>query len=513
MTSGIFRTVLNSADLTASQAAQDAALLGGDGALVGLAYAAPGAVMLNLKAYAEDDGAYSLMGFVSQASKAAIRNGTSTVDQSAAITDWLTAAYSESMRGGYVPRGIYPVIAGATLTMTGNRINQGMTIRGAGRYGSRIVKLSGLNAPLTFQSSSPTTAHTDAQLVIEDLGLFGASKGSHGLSLQGIAGFHLNRLLIRAFDTGLKLDSSLVGRVSMCEVTDNNIGIITRRSGTAAYCNAIRFEGGVVKYNSTRGMDIGHASGIWIGGGIDIERNGTALAATTGGLIIRDTVDDETGYGLIVVDGAWFESNLGRTVHVENTVNLFFNVLNSKLVSAEAGLAMLVAGARSFSFKDSFAVGNSSVLDITADKFTIENSLADIIVDNATFSVYSNAATSTAEYVSGRTDSFTGTLTGCTTSPTGTVGWTKQGKTVTLNIPEITGLSATTAATITGMPAALYPSVNRTVMGVTRDNGTEKFSPISIGSTGTITLNNGFTAVFTGTGTKGVSSATVTYER
>ena len=47
---------------------------------------------------------------------------------------------------------------------------------------------------------------------------------------------------------------------------------------------------------------------------------------------------------------------------------------------------------------------------------------------------------------------FTFTGTGFTTSPTGTAYYTKIGDQVTLRIPDITGLSNTTAMTITGLP-------------------------------------------------------------
>lgn len=479
-------------------------------ALIGNKYGAAGSVGLNLHSYIEDDGSYNLMGFVAQADKAAIRNGTSTVDQSSALQACLTAAYVDSMKGVFVPAGKFPLIGGATLTMSGNRITQSMTIRGVGRFGSRFVKLSGSNSPLTIKSPNPAVTHVNAQLVIEDVGFFGATKGSDGLVLQGIAAFSLNRVLMDSFDIGLRLDSVLVGEVNLCEITSNNIGVRTRRLST--YCNAMSFSGGIIAYNSTRGLDIGDGSGFWIGGGIDIERNGTVADTSTGALIIRNTVDDEIGYGMFIIDNAWFEANNGYAIDVENTSNLFFCISGTEVLSSESGRALRVAGARSVSLKNSFFVGNTSTIDITSDKFTMDNSLADVITDNSTFPVYNNSASGSAEYVSGLPGSFTATLTGCTTSPTGTVNFIKQGKQVRLIFPDITGTSNTTAATLTGLPAKLWPLVQRTVLGICRDNGTEKASPISIGVGGVITLNNGFAGNFTAAGTKGISTLTVDYE-
>lgn len=59
------------------------------------------------------------------------------------------------------------------------------------------------------------------------------------------------------------------------------------------------------------------------------------------------------------------------------------------------------------------------------------------------------------------TGTYTGTITGCTTSPTGTVRWVKYGEAVTLFIPIITGTSNTTACTLTGMPVTIRPARNQ----------------------------------------------------
>lgn len=109
-------------------------------------------------------------------------------------------------------------------------------------------------------------------------------------------------------------------------------------------------------------------------------------------------------------------------------------------------------------------------------------------------------------------EAFTATLTGCTTSPTGSVKYSVSGELVTLQIPGITATSNTTAATLTGMPTALKPITAQVVTGITTNNGAEAVSRLEIGTNGTITLYNG-TTVFTNSGTKGVSACTVTYRR
>ena len=56
------------------------------------------------------------------------------------------------------------------------------------------------------------------------------------------------------------------------------------------------------------------------------------------------------------------------------------------------------------------------------------------------------------------TGSFTATLTGCTTSPTASCHWSKQGNQVTVFINNVTGTSNTTAMTLTGLPAEIQPT-------------------------------------------------------
>lgn len=107
------------------------------------------------------------------------------------------------------------------------------------------------------------------------------------------------------------------------------------------------------------------------------------------------------------------------------------------------------------------------------------------------------------------TGSFTGTLTGCTTSPTATISFRRVGRMVTLFMPQLVATSNSTACTITGLPAALQPVTtqgcscnNFSDNGVNAGAGTQ-FQ--MVGASGTINLarngnNNGWTAA----GSKGV---------
>lgn len=95
---------------------------------------------------------------------------------------------------------------------------------------------------------------------------------------------------------------------------------------------------------------------------------------------------------------------------------------------------------------------------------------------------------------------FTGTLTGCTTSPTATGGYSRVGKTVTITLPALTGTSNTTACTVTtNIPATCYPARASYFVANTANAGVDVVGICNMGTTGTITLTAsiagaGFTA-------------------
>jgi hypothetical protein len=70
-----------------------------------------------------------------------------------------------------------------------------------------------------------------------------------------------------------------------------------------------------------------------------------------------------------------------------------------------------------------------------------------------------------------------------------------------------------TSATPTGMPADMWPLTASTQSLWTRNNGTtDIIGRSSVGTDGVITLGNGSSSVFTGSGNKGVATNTFSYE-
>jgi hypothetical protein len=84
---------------------------------------------------------------------------------------------------------------------------------------------------------------------------------------------------------------------------------------------------------------------------------------------------------------------------------------------------------------------------------------------------------------------YTATLTGCTTAPTYTVTYSLTGNQVTINVPFVTATSNTTAKTLTGMPAALWPVAQKRIVGGASDNaGSYVAALFTVETTGVITL-------------------------
>lgn len=191
-----------------------------------------------------------------------------------------------------------------------------------------------------------------------------------------------------------------------------------------------------------------------------------------------------------------------------------------RLGGASAGLSGL-NGATEYSdlfFDLGGTAATSNLLVIDSGGNTVKNSrivitpttaaVSDIPVE-WTIAVNNNNISAGYNY----TGSFTGTLTGCTTSPTGTIKYSVNGDVVTLEIPAITGTSNTTSATITGMPSSLYPSTTQWPLCITTDSGTNAISRMLVQTDGTLLLNYVLSSGFTAAGTKGIQDCTITYRR
>ena len=105
------------------------------------------------------------------------------------------------------------------------------------------------------------------------------------------------------------------------------------------------------------------------------------------------------------------------------------------------------------------------------------------------------------------------TATGMTTTPTGVARFTRNGDTVTINTPFISGTSNATTFTLTGIPTSFRPTSNRIILLRVQDNsGSLLLGMGVIDLSGNITISKdvGGTA-FTASGVKAIYNLQATY--
>jgi len=133
--------------------------------------------------------------------------------------------------------------------------------------------------------------------------------------------------------------------------------------------------------------------------------------------------------------------------------------------------------------------------------------------DGLTFSATQVPSTDPNTLDDYRKASYTGTATGLTTSPTGTVFFARAGNLVIMTLPALSGVSNATTFTITGGPTTMRPNSQRIVMCRVADNGgATVWGMAAINTDGTIVLySTAAGGSFTASGNKGVYSITFSY--
>lgn len=397
-----------------------------------------------------------------------------------------------------------------SATITGAFNTKGLRICGTAKNASSLTQSGAMTQLINLQSASPTTAAVDTPIAIENLSLFGSAKSAHGLSLQGIANWHLSNVDISAFDRGLNIQSSLIGTIDKgCFFYSNNTGMYARRLGTDGYCNLITVRDSRLNGNSSFAVDFGQGSSLKFDG-CDFENNGTSLNTATGAIVIRSTINAETGYAMIEFQDCWFEANYGQTIRIEAATLAWHRFSQCQWLSNEAGLDLLISGAECVTIESSIAPSTGATWNITCNRLHLKNVGVNILTDASVVPYYENVSTASGAQSWGRHTQATLTLTGCTTSPTTTCDAYQQGDEVKLRFfTALTATSNTTACTLTGVPASLRPAFARGGTMCCIDNGLEyqRYAQISAG--GVLTLSYG--TAMTNSGNKGFNVTEFNY--
>lgn len=123
------------------------------------------------------------------------------------------------------------------------------------------------------------------------------------------------------------------------------------------------------------------------------------------------------------------------------------------------------------------------------------------------------AKASKLAYGPGQTGSFTGTLTGYASPPTGATKFRVAAGFAFITLPALTGTSNATTMTLTGAPDVLKPATARTVVVSATDSGTAAFATAVIGTDGVITFSKGAApaGAWTNTGVKAIATLDICY--
>jgi len=430
---------------------------------------------------------------------------TGLADSTAAFTAALAAADNV-----FVPQGTYLT----NIDLSGKTAK---TIRGSGRY-STFLKNFNANAVITMDNTA-----APCQLNrIADLAIVNRNEGTYpntdGIVLSGIEAnqhewHNFENLWIQDFRRGVSITGRLIWtnfsniHFASCvnglhATTDHNVSQLAFRncrfgSNTeyGVYCektandsfSAWHFDSCTFELNGKNGFRSSGAigfSGLKFTACYFEENAGTISAGSTNPRKANIFIDSALCIGL-AIDAS--------TLYGNGTSALDWNIYVTS-ATASGRIGPCRAGAST----NGFANLPAGFFVDPQDGNTVGLTIANGSFDARQLEVLSTAVL---------------TLTGCTTSPTGTARFVRQNKLVTAYIPSITGTSNTTAATLTGLPASLYPTRDQTVVCLTRDaTAGNVVATATIGVSGVITLfTDGGGGGFASSGTKGVQLQTLAW--
>lgn len=174
-------------------------------------------------------------------------------------------------------------------------------------------------------------------------------------------------------------------------------------------------------------------------------------------------------------------------------------------IAASAGAIVIVEGVTGFNFWTNLvtADGAGTIVYVMPGTFTGSFDVTTRFVETSGGKVIDLSQTK---------QTFTATLTGCTTSPTATVTYKRDGDIVTMIIPSLAATSNSALCTLTGLPAAITPATTQFVFCNVVDTGANFTGCAQIQTAGSIALlktNDMGVTGFTASGLKGIQGTQV----
>lgn len=301
---------------------------------------------------------------------------TGVSDSTAAIQAAVDAAYAGGPEVA-IPPGTFLVTSISKQWSGGSTT---VNIRGAGKMATVLQKTGAGTDPVFNFSSDGVNILTYSD--ISDLKIVGSAKGHDGVRLTNCARLSLRNLRIESCDVGVSNLGSILVAVYDCNLNGNNIGYKCRKSG-AIYANLVNFYNGTMSGNSSFGVDLGEAVGVNFYG-TEIALNGTSGNTATGGVILRSTLDDESGFSQIAFNQCWMESNDGMAFRAEDCAGLYLTVRDLTLLGSESGNAMTIGVVRDVTLDNVVAPSTNDTITLAATNSTVIGGYAYTLTDTST---------------------------------------------------------------------------------------------------------------------------------
>ncbi len=305
--------------------------------------------------------------------------GNDTANDNAAIQAAVNYLYAQGGGDLYVPQGNYRL----TTVIKNWAAPLSINIYGDGEAAT-VFKKKDSSATALFDFSS-NVGVLETYSKFSQFKITGTLKGHDGIKLTRMAYCQLDRLYITNCSNAVNNIGSLVNEIDHCKFHANTNGFLARKSGTV-YSNLINFYATKFTGNTGWGIDFGQGSGLFLKG-CDIESNGTAGDTTTGAVMIRNTTDDEIGFGSVAILSTWFESNKGYTITAEDGGGAFISLRDLLFIGNENtgfSRAIHMGAARSVVIDNCFggSPGDTWTFTSNVTKTDIRNSTINILQDS-----------------------------------------------------------------------------------------------------------------------------------
>lgn len=310
----------------------------------------------------------NVLGFIPTDEHAAIRSGTSAYDSTSAFQAALDFLNQSGVTGSlFVPRGVYNV----TSLMIDLSSPVPLKIFGEGPRSSSLKKLGVGPGPVLRVNG---TGVLDSYILLEDFSVIGASKVCTGLEFESLARFRCMRIDVQHCATGFNLVGALTAEFVKCTANDNVTGLKARknvpvRPATAIFPNLLVFDRFEARSNMLAGVDLGDGEGHQFFG-CDLTANGTRGDSSTGSVVLRNSIGDETGIGTVGFSGCHFEVNEGAALLIEGNSKLHLVINETSFYQSENGRAVVMNG----------KIGSANLLAVKAA------AAGDVIQINAAYS-------------------------------------------------------------------------------------------------------------------------------